>query len=72
MPALVSDQHAVAAGAALPATGDPLLDDAAAKIGVDRSVTGALDRLSQATVGYPLPARIPHHPFGFEDAHAIS
>ena len=44
----VSDQRAVAARAALPATGDPLLDDAAAKIGVDRSVTGALDRLSQA------------------------
>jgi hypothetical protein len=39
---------------------------------VDRSVTGALDGLSQAAVGYPLPARIPHHPFGFEDAHAIS
>ena len=68
----VSDQRAVGRQSGPAGTGDPLLDDAAAKLGVDRSVIGALDRLSQATVGYPLPARIPHHPFGFEDAHAIS
>jgi hypothetical protein len=54
-PGPVSDQHAVAAGGALPATGDPLLDDAAAQIGVDRSVTAALDRLSQAAVRLSAP-----------------
>jgi hypothetical protein len=56
----------------LPAARDPLLDDAAAQIGVDRSAASALDRLPQATVGNPLSARIPRHPFGFEDSHAVS
>jgi hypothetical protein len=32
------------------------LIDAAAKIGVNRATTGALNRLFQAAVGYPSPA----------------
>jgi hypothetical protein len=65
------DQRAVAAGAALPAARDPLLDDAAAQVGVDRATTGALDRLPEAMIGNPVATRIPRHPFGFEDFHAI-
>jgi hypothetical protein len=40
----VGDQRAVTAGAALPAARDPLFDDAAAQIGIDRSAAGAFDR----------------------------
>src|SRR6266851_4339105 len=65
----VGDQRAVAAGAALPAARDPLLDDAAAEIDVDQATPGALDRLSQATVSDSLTPRVAHQPFGFEDAH---
>jgi len=68
----VSDQRAVAAGAALPLPRDPLLDDAAAKIGVDQATGSTINRLAQAPIRNPLAARKPHQPFGFEDLHAIS
>jgi hypothetical protein len=67
----VGDQRAVAARAALSFPSDPLLDDAAAKIGVDQATGGARYGLAQAPIRNPLAARVPHQPFGFEDSHAI-
>jgi hypothetical protein len=48
-----------------------LLDDAAAKIGVDQATGRAFDCLAQAPIRNPLTARVSHQPFGFEDSHAI-
>jgi hypothetical protein len=49
---------------------DPLLDDAAAKIGVDQATGRAPYGLAQASIRNPLAARVPHQPFGFENSHA--
>jgi len=62
-------QHPVAAGPSLPGTCDPLLDDAAAEIGVDQAAFGAKRCVAQAAVGYPLPAGETGQPFGFVDPH---
>jgi hypothetical protein len=55
----------------LSSTRDPLLDDAATKIGVDQAMGRALDGLAQASIRNPLAARVPHQPFGFKNSHAI-
>jgi hypothetical protein len=50
----------------------PLLDKAAAKIGVDNAALGPLDRLAQAGVGNPLPASKPLNTSGQENPHGTS
>lgn len=49
-----------------------LLDEAAAKIGVDRAALGPLNRLAQAGVSNPLPASEPHNASGQENPHGTS
>jgi hypothetical protein len=57
---------------ALPESRDPLLDDAAAEIGVDKPTRNPRDSLPQAIVRDPLTSREADEPSGFENAHATS
>src|ERR1039458_1876232 len=69
LPGAIRDQQPMPTGAALPGTGDALLDQPAPQVGIDQSAAGRLDRLDKAAILDPLPAREADEPFGFEDAH---
>jgi hypothetical protein len=48
-------QHPKATSLALPRTGDPLLDDATAEVGVNQALLGALNGLDQARIADAVP-----------------
>jgi hypothetical protein len=70
IPGPIGDQHAIAGRAALSSPRDPLFDDPAAESGIDEAAFCPCHSFRQVPICYPLAAREPHEPFGFENMHA--
>ena len=64
-----TDQHPKAASLALPRTGDPLLDDLAAKVGVDQASLGTVNGLDKRRIIDAILAGKLRKRFGFENMH---
>src|ERR1700728_3427277 len=63
------DHGAVAAALALSGARNPLLDQAAAKISVHKSLFGAACGLDERRIGYPFPALKPRESFQLVNPH---
>ncbi len=64
------DDGPLASRFSLPWSGDPLLDDPTAKVGVDLAPFGPTNRLAQNRIPYPLLHGKTSKPPGFEDLHS--
>jgi hypothetical protein len=63
----IRDQHAVAARPALSLSGDPLFDDVATQVAIDKAALRALYRFAQAVIADPFLPCITHEPFRFKN-----
>lgn len=63
------DQHTKAAPFALPRTSSPLLNDLAAKIGVDQATLGTINGLNKGCIVDAMVAGELRKRFGFENTH---
>jgi hypothetical protein len=66
----LGDHHPITAGSSLPTPGDPLLDEAAAQIGVDRSSLRPRDSLAQTHIRDVLAPGKFRQTAHFENPHA--
>src|SRR5947209_1531913 len=62
----VRDQHAIAARPSFSGPRHPLLEDAAAEIGIDQAALGPPHRLAKTRIGNPLAARKAREQFRLE------